>query len=51
MEKQRDKAARRLQRKADKAAGILPAEDDILEPLEPGETEDEPAADLSKETL
>ena len=33
MEKQRDKAAKRLQRKADKAAGIRPA-DESEEPLD-----------------
>ncbi|HTS27677.1 MAG TPA: hypothetical protein VMH81_17505 [Bryobacteraceae bacterium] len=38
MEKQRDKAARRLQRKAEKAAGITHTEDDSAES---GEQDDE----------
>jgi len=44
MEKQRDKVARRLQRKADKAAGIIsPSDDDdlLLASGEAGDTDDE----------
>lgn len=40
MEKQRDKAAKKLQRKADKAAGIVTPDDDSLELLEPLDADD-----------